>query len=170
MFFRHGSLESSESVSEEPTDKSAETSFLVAALDSSQPTVNCVMKCGLCDFKTLAVDEMNSHIGREGHFAAGKLPICPHCPFVAASPQELLDHGKSHFAGFTLVSYFCSKCSFKSTDVEAIEKHQQIVHIWAELYIWTSNHFSLWTKNCFLLKSVYTLYLPNPIKISVHFR
>ena len=128
MFFKQGGLEPSQSVSEKTAASTAESSFLVATPNSSQPTVNCVIKCGLCDFKTLTVDEMNSHLGSKGHFTPGKLPICPHCPYVASCPQELLAHGKSHFPAFALASYFCSKCNFKSFAIESIEKHQQTAH------------------------------------------
>jgi hypothetical protein len=86
------------------------------------------MKCGLCEFKSSNVEEINNHIGKDGHFGPGKQPICPHCPFLAANPKELLDHGKSHFVGFVLITYICTVCSFKASSLANIEKHQQVVH------------------------------------------
>ena len=83
------------------------------------------MKCGLCDFKTSDLEEMNNHIGKDGHFAVGKQAICPHCPYIAAHPQELLNHGKSHFAGFVLIYYLCTFCNFRSLTLDGIEKHQE---------------------------------------------
>lgn len=90
--------------------------------------MRCVMKCGLCDYKTNDVFSINSHVGRGFHFAPGKESICPHCPFTPANSSELVEHGKSHFANFALITYMCSRCSYKADNVETQEKHFEDFH------------------------------------------
>jgi hypothetical protein len=81
------------------------------------------LKCSLCKETFSNENEMENHLGPQGHFAPGKSVICEECPFMATSKEELLDHGKSHYDGFKLFEYHCKKCSFKSMGVERIRMH-----------------------------------------------
>jgi hypothetical protein len=81
------------------------------------------LKCSLCKETFSNENEMENHLGPQGHFAPGKSVICEECPFMATSKDELLDHGKSHYDGFKLFEYHCKKCSFKSMGVERIRMH-----------------------------------------------
>lgn len=86
------------------------------------------MKCLLCSFTTAVVQEMDDHFGKRGHFAAGKTVICTHCPFIGASEDELIGHGKSHFEGFSLAQYFCSRCVYVSNTIAKMDEHWMVSH------------------------------------------
>ena len=82
-----------------------------------------MMKCTLCSFQTNNSELINHHFSKEGHFAKGVKVACPHCPYMAASPKELYQHGKRHMEGFVLFSYVCKLCNFKAMSLASIEKH-----------------------------------------------
>ncbi len=87
------------------------------------------MKCSLCPLDTEDLDEMVNHFGINGHFAFGKTVLCPRCPYIATSSEDLTYHGKSHFDGFSLAQYFCSKCVMVCNTIGKMESHWQFSHL-----------------------------------------
>jgi hypothetical protein len=90
--------------------------------------VSCRMKCSLCPLDTEDMDEMVNHFGTNGHFAPGKTVMCPRCPFIAGNSEDLTLHGESHFEGFSLAQYNCSKCDMVCNTIAKMESHWQVAH------------------------------------------
>ena len=99
------------------------------ALTNESATIESIV-CILCDYVADKPEDMSDHMGvtEEGHFGPDKTVICPHCPYMPFSTQELLEHGKSHFARFTLNNYQCSKCINKFETVLKMEEHWALAH------------------------------------------
>ena len=86
------------------------------------------MECNLCDFSTFSSDEMETHLGWEGHFALGQENLCQHCSYMSASKEDLIEHGKTHFHDFSLTEFVCCKCEHKSKNREQMEEHLKEAH------------------------------------------
>jgi len=90
--------------------------------------VSCRMKCSLCPLDTEDMGEMVNHFGTNGHFAPGKTVMCPRCPYIAGSSEDLTLHGESHFEGFSFAQYNCSKCDMVCNTIAKMESHWQFEH------------------------------------------
>jgi len=110
---------------EDESDPSTDSTMLPNAETSGE---RFIIECSLCGFSTGNPEEMEKHLGWEGHFSLGQENICQHCTFMSTSKEELLEHGLSHCEDFTFSEYFCSKCSHKTNSLERIEQHLKESH------------------------------------------
>ena len=87
------------------------------------------MKCLICSFSTLKVQEMVDHFGKNGHFSPGKTVTCTHCSYTSTSANQLISHGKDHFKAFSLAKYFCLKCVFVGNSIATMDSHWTLFHL-----------------------------------------
>ena len=108
------------------TRKKMETAeVLMKKRQQIKTTLKFRMTCLLCNNFVSCQSDMMTHLGKEGH---AKSPLCPRCPYLATSMNDLLEHGRGHFEGFAFANFQCVICSFRSQEMQVIEAHCKDVH------------------------------------------